>query len=986
MSGSCERTQQLRDSLESLHRVVQLLSGGHVISDQESFSSSLNDVHKSTAHLARLISASTPDKLAESTPTNDLSTYSASKAIELAEDGPVDDNIDEFDSLLCEMDDEQFQMATSQPAEQDDDVGADIPLPSQQHIGKLKQMFGHSQFKKEQWLLIHSVLEKKQDICAVMATGYGKSLCYQYPPVYLNKMAVIVSPLISLMEDQVTALRMKNVNACLLGSGQAQKSAAYSSIERGEIRLLYVTPEYITNAVDMLKKLHSTVGLCLVAIDEAHCVSQWGHDFRASYRQLGNLRDVLSDVPFLALTATATSPVRDDICSSLHLKNPNVVVTTCDRPNLYLEARLRGTSVIDDLRPLMSSTKSVKGRKVREFDGPTIVYCRTKNMCEGVCQELTDAGCSCDYYHAGLTLEKRKSVHHKFIRDELQCVVATVAFGMGIDKPDIRMIIHYGMPQDIETYYQEIGRAGRDGYPSSCYIFYKSSDINTNKYFLNDITDEIFLKHKTDMLHEMERFVTSSNSCRRRMLLSHFGQSISVDGHPRCCDYCQRAAMRSHDTTDGGMVDLSEEANHLFSAIQITDGRYGLRVPVGILRGSQAQGMPPAASTYQMFSSGKYRSEKWWKVFGRQLIAEGYLSEVPIQNSFGCKVVMSSRAINWLANKDSKLLLAPTMEMIQLEKPSGAGAQQAAATPPQPKPPEYIPTEEISKSYMLKKELHKGPPTIIQPIKDPTTEEKETALYQQLLSLRNCIAMEKDVAPYMVATNRLLIQLVLCRPSVLPNMVKVEGVSQQWCDQFGTVVLAKMKNFYDNHPELSLDNFSDDNPVCAIDDQVSKVRARKKKIGSLTATMEMSYKLFQQDGLSLEQVAQRRSLHPSTIGNHLADALYYGYHVDYRRAGLGPALEQHITTVIRESPINSNVACLSSIKELLPVEVDYWHIKMTVSILQVSCDYTKPGHVKGTPGNGNMTEKTGYSTKRQLPSWDRNFSYNKQNKKSKRFF
>ncbi|XP_065894550.1 bifunctional 3'-5' exonuclease/ATP-dependent helicase WRN-like [Dysidea avara] len=848
-------------------------------------------------------------------------------------------------------------------------------------------------------------------------------------------MAVIVSPLISLMEDQVTALRMKNVNACLLGSGQAQNSAAYSSIERGEIRLLYVTPEYITNAVDMLKKLHSTVGLCLVAIDEAHCVSQWGHDFRTSYRQLGNLRDVLSDVPFLALTATATSPVRDDICSSLHLKNPNVVVTTCDRPNLYLEARLRGTSVIDDLRPLMSSTKSVKGRKVREFDGPTIVYCCTKNMCEGVCQELTDAGCSCDYYHGGLALEKRKSVHHKFIRDELQCVVATVAFGMGIDKPDIRMIIHYGMPQDIETYYQEIGRAGRDGYPSSCYIFYKLSDLNANKsvcvfdllcvicmcvrpvcvsvcmscmcgpgcpffpttpvgsqmccchrYFLNDITDKIFLQHKTDMLHEMERFVTSSNSCRRRMLLSHFDQSISVDEHPRCCDYCQRAAMRSHDTTDGGMVDLSKEANHLFSAIQITGGHYGLRVPVGILRGSQAQGIPPAASTYQMFSSGKYRSEKWWKVFGRQLIAEGYLSEVPIQNSFGCKVVMSSRAINWLANKDSKLLLAPTMEMIQLEKPSVAGAQQAATTPPQPKPPEYIPTEEISKSYVLKKELHKGPPTIIQPIKDPTTEEKETALYQQLLSLRNSIAMEKDVAPYMVATNRLLIQLVLCRPSVLPNMVKVEGVSQQWCDQFGTVVLAKMKNFYDNHPELSLDNFSDDNPVCAIDDQVSKVRARKKKIGSLTATMEMSYKLFQQDGLSLEQVAQRRSLHPSTIGSHLADALYYGYHVDYRRAGLGPVLEQRITIVIRESPINSNVACLSSIKELLPVEVDDWHIKMTVSILQVSCDYTKPGHVKGTPGNGNMTEKTGYSTKRQLPSWGRNFSYNKQNKKSKRFF
>ncbi|CAI8023901.1 Werner syndrome ATP-dependent helicase [Geodia barretti] len=336
------------------------------------------------------------------------------------------------------------------------------PPPKQEDIDLLKRRFGHSNFKPEQWKIIHSLVFQKRDNCAVLATGFGKSLCYQYPAVVSGGLVLVVSPLISLMEDQVSALRVKGIPAVFLGSAQEASASARGKIMKGEYRVVYVTPEYVSHNQSFIQELDKRVGIVAVAVDEAHCVSQWGHDFRADYRELGTLRNALPQVPFLALTATATPPVRRDICSSLHLRDPLISYTSFDRANLYLEVWSKSDNALTDLKPLMAATKTEK-RVTYSFEGATIIYCPTRDTTSTIATLMKNVGVRCEAYHAGLSPDTRKSVHHKFLRDELQCIVATVAFGMGIDKPDIRTIIHYGAPKDIESYYQEIGRAGRDG-------------------------------------------------------------------------------------------------------------------------------------------------------------------------------------------------------------------------------------------------------------------------------------------------------------------------------------------------------------------------------------------------------------------------------------------------------------------------------------------------------------------------------------------
>nr|CAD7429583.1 unnamed protein product [Timema monikensis] len=309
----------------------------------------------------------------------------------------------------------------------------DVPVPTAKHLEVLQTYFGHTQFRPMQWKIIYSIVEQKRDNCVIMATGYGKSLCYQYPAVYSEGLTIVISPLISLMEDQVLSLEVANINACMLGSAQTSKSQTINNIFSGVYRLVYLTPEFCAGEggqrllQDMIKKIDIT----LVAIDEAHCVSQWGHDFRSSYRKLGKLRKLFGKVPFLALTATATPEIRRDICASLYLKNPTVTCTGFDRPNLYLAVEFKGTDIFNDI-----SRHTVRVGNRLKFEGPTIIYCPTKKLTEKVCQVLKANGIICDYYNASLSLKVRKKVHEDFVKDRIQCVVATVAFGMGIDKPD----------------------------------------------------------------------------------------------------------------------------------------------------------------------------------------------------------------------------------------------------------------------------------------------------------------------------------------------------------------------------------------------------------------------------------------------------------------------------------------------------------------------------------------------------------------------
>lgn len=324
----------------------------------------------------------------------------------------------------------------------------DVP---QKYLKCLQKEFGHSMFRPVQWTIVHSLLEEKRDVCAVMATGYGKSLTYQYPAVYLKKVAIVISPLISLMEDQVAALNLTQERSCLLGSAQKNRNIEQRILEL-DFNIVYATPEYITG--DCGKNLLKNLGnnLILLAIDEAHCISQWGHDFRSAYRKLSVIRSVIHQCPILALTATATLDVRNDICNQLHLKNPLLLNSGFDRPNLEFIVRQRtsskgGIGVWMDLESHIQTALKAQGS--------IIIYCNTCSYAEQVATEIK-RHVPCNYYHSKLSMKQKQSHHHEFSRDIVRVIVATMAFGMGIDKPDVRLVIHYGAPNDVERYYQEV--------------------------------------------------------------------------------------------------------------------------------------------------------------------------------------------------------------------------------------------------------------------------------------------------------------------------------------------------------------------------------------------------------------------------------------------------------------------------------------------------------------------------------------------------
>eukprot|EP00057_Strongylocentrotus_purpuratus_P011614 XP_011666088.1 PREDICTED: Werner syndrome ATP-dependent helicase [Strongylocentrotus purpuratus] len=845
-----------------------------------------------------------------------------------------------------------------------------------------------------QWKIIHSILKNRRDQCVVMATGYGKSLCYQFPSVFTGGVSIVISPLISLMEDQVQALRIANIKACYLGSAQKDMAQARRNLLKGEYRLVYMTPEFISVATDLIEDVQRKVGITLVAIDEAHCVSQWGHDFRSAYRTLGNLRQLLPEVPFLALTATATPMVQKDICRSLHLKNPDVTCTSFDRPNLYLQVQLKTNDVENDLANILIETQKFN----YEFDGPTIIYCPTKKATESVGSTLKNLGVKADIYHAGMNPERRKENHHKFVRDELQCIVATVAFGMGIDKPDVRNVIHYGAPKDIESYYQEIGRAGRDGMPSNCFAFYSRADFVLNWHFVREIKSEEFQEHKAKMIKKIEDYVQTSQ-CRRKLILSHFQHNAKslLTGSRDCCDNCKRKLEGGEDSVENSQsreLDLTKELHHLLSAIDITGGRFGLSIPIFFLRGSFNQRLPQHLTKHKKFGIGKYKPEKWWKAFGYQMLNMRLLEERAIPGTKFCQTVdlskegytmyRSSELRAAIKEKEKIITILPkktpahisrqilprvqTGSSYQYMQASAGGATEDIVATQKPVDPQdndrvkptILPQKtpaQISRQILprvqtgswnqyMQASVGGATEDIVATQKpvDPKEQEFQGKLYSKLMNLRNNIASEMGAAPYMVANNKNLLDLAVIRPASIKSMLKIDGIAQARADNFGAQFIEAIKSFCKEN-DIQLDNFPASAPS-SISDKVESSQSsgpsssggctflRGAKVGKLSETKNESYTLFHEKGMTLEDIAIRRGLKVSTIGGHLADAIEAGYPVNFARAGITPSIQKEIEKVIRDPPINSDISVLGPIKELLP---DYeWHeIKCVIAILKV---------------------------------------------------
>jgi ATP-dependent DNA helicase RecQ len=587
----------------------------------------------------------------------------------------------------------------------------------------LKDTFGYDTFRPLQQEVIENILARR-DTLAVMPTGGGKSLCYQIPSLMLDGLTVVISPLIALMKDQVEQLRAYGVPAVFLNSSlsaqEYQENMEY--IQRGEVKLLYVAPE--TLLTPRIIALLSTLKVDCLTIDEAHCISEWGHDFRPEYRKIIEVRKRFPDAVCLALTATATTRVRQDIRTTLKFSNTNEFVASFNRENLYIEVQPKGDANAQTVKLL---------QRYKEQSG--IIYCFSRKQVDELSAYLVSKGYSARPYHAGLDDLERKRNQEAFIRDDVQIIVATIAFGMGINKPNVRFVIHYDLPKSIEGYYQEIGRAGRDGLPAHCLLLYSYADVAKLNYFIEQKTGEeqrVAMQH----LNAIVRYAEDELTCRRKPLLNYFGESYSAD-NCSTCDNCTSAP-----TT---LTDITIPAQKFLSCVKRADEKFGAGHIADILLGSKNEKVlrweHDKLSTHGI---GTEMNRKQWMHLARQLVQMGYLQQ---EGEF--------RTLS---------LTAKALESLKKRQPIFGVVQEAA--------------ERVKKSKGKKIEI-----------------EYNHALFAILRQKRKEMADEAKIPPYVIFSDKTLIEMAAYYPQSSESMLNISGVGQAKAEKYGEAFLSVIKAF-----------------------------------------------------------------------------------------------------------------------------------------------------------------------------------------------
>lgn len=511
----------------------------------------------------------------------------------------------------------------------------------------LQRYFGYASFRPGQEAIIRHVLSG-QDALVLMPTGGGKSMCYQLPALLMDGVTIVVSPLIALMKDQVDALRQNGVSAAYLNSSQSQdeQNGVLWRLRGGDLKLLYVAPERLIGEGRFIEALQK-VKVALVAIDEAHCISSWGHDFRPEYLALGELKTALPGVPVVALTATADKLTKDDILAKLKLRDYRVFEHSFNRPNIFYQVSPKKRHV-DQIIQYLNAHKDDSG----------IIYCLSRNGTEQLAGELQAAGFNAVAYHAGLQKEERDKRQEDFLRDDVRIVVATIAFGMGIDKSNVRYVIHADMPKNMEGYYQETGRAGRDGLQSDAILFYSFGDVTKLRGFCNIPDNPAQTRILERKLDEMARFCTIT-TCRRKYILNYFGE----DAPDKCgsCDVCRTQYERA---------DATVAAQKMLSAVARLDGRFGLGYVVELLRGNASK-VRPEHQSIKTFGVGADTSKAQWLQMGKELIELGYMKQTA---DFYPVIHLTEKSVPVLKGMERVMLVSATKRLE--DKPAKASAPE----------------------------------------------------------------------------------------------------------------------------------------------------------------------------------------------------------------------------------------------------------------------------------------------------------------------